>query len=231
MRPLLFSSCRVFVKHNFPHPTVLPTRLLFSFAGKEKSEEKLVGTVAPHSCYILLHHHLTPSQLPSRPDSPLLKALRQRVSTFGALVNFAWREDLAITSRNASQLSKENGTEAVEEYTATAFSVRGGQLDVPMISESNLDEVAKVLARHTTDESVEGLSVNLNSGDEVHLYVCTHGTRDCRCGETGGATVQALREELLRLRSQELSSQQKAEWRISPEQIKIGEVTHVGGHK
>lgn len=183
--------------------------------------EKLVGTVAPHSCYVLLHHPLPPSHLPSKPDSALLKALRQRVSAFGGLVNFAWREDIAARTKQSA--------EGPESYSATAFSVRGGRLDVPLITEANVDEVAEALKRHTVDEQ---LAPRDRSGDltegEVQLYVCTHGSRDCRCGETGGATLQALQDELRKLRMQ---SSSRTEWSISPENIRIGEVTHVGGHK
>ncbi|KAI0628520.1 hypothetical protein C8Q77DRAFT_1035683, partial [Trametes polyzona] len=52
----------------------------------------------------------------------------------------------------------------------------------------------------------------------LHLYVCTHGARDCRCGEGGGEVRRALRREL-------------AKRGLGAEDVVLGEVAHVGGHK
>ena len=51
----------------------------------------------------------------------------------------------------------------------------------------------------------------------LHLYVCTHGARDCRCGNTGGAVYEALRIEVAK--------------RGLTDQVLVGSVGHVGGHK
>jgi hypothetical protein len=47
------------------------------------------------------------------------------------------------------------------------------------------------------------------------VLVCTHGARDCRCGDIGGDLVAALRREVTRRASD----------------VAVGEVSHVGGHK
>jgi hypothetical protein len=47
------------------------------------------------------------------------------------------------------------------------------------------------------------------------VLVCTHGARDCRCGDIGGDLVAALRKEVTRRASD----------------VAVGEVSHVGGHK
>ncbi|KAI0324073.1 hypothetical protein GY45DRAFT_1331926 [Cubamyces sp. BRFM 1775] len=52
----------------------------------------------------------------------------------------------------------------------------------------------------------------------LHLYVCTHGSRDCRCGEGGGAVARALRRELDKRG-------------LGEKDVVLGEVAHVGGHK
>jgi hypothetical protein len=67
----------------------------------------------------------------------------------------------------------------------------------------------------------------LNPGDIVkegeegekkwEILVCTHGNRDCRCGETGGELVRALKAEI--------------KTRGLEEKVRVGEVAHVGGHK
>lgn len=50
------------------------------------------------------------------------------------------------------------------------------------------------------------------------IYVCAHGSRDCRCGDVGGALVDRLREEVERQG-------------IPREKVRIWEVSHLGGHK
>ncbi|KAJ7894455.1 hypothetical protein B0H14DRAFT_2334414 [Mycena olivaceomarginata] len=57
---------------------------------------------------------------------------------------------------------------------------------------------------------------------KVHIYVCTHGARDCRCGEMGGKVFTALREDLYR--------RIRADPGGPAERVVLGEVGHVGGH-
>lgn len=51
------------------------------------------------------------------------------------------------------------------------------------------------------------------AGNEI--LVCTHGSRDCRCGDIGGDLVQSLRETA----------------RKRGIDVKVTECSHVGGHK
>lgn len=58
----------------------------------------------------------------------------------------------------------------------------------------------------------------------THIYVCTHASRDCRCGDLGEPLYQALVRE--------------AKWRKiggalsdGEDGVRIARVTHVGGHK
>lgn len=55
------------------------------------------------------------------------------------------------------------------------------------------------------------------AGGKWEVLVCTHGSRDCRCGETGGEVVRALKMEI--------------EAKALQERVSIREVAHVGGHK
>jgi hypothetical protein len=52
---------------------------------------------------------------------------------------------------------------------------------------------------------------------ENHLVVCTNQAVDCRCGETGGAVYEKLKEELER--------------KGLSEKWKVWKSTHVGGHQ
>lgn len=104
-----------------------------------------------------------------------------------------------------------------KKQPATAFTVAGGRLEIPDVTLENMDQVEQKLKDHLNGP------LSKDTSDEIHLYVCTHGARDCRCGTRGNLLVNALREE-------------KANYQQSyPEgpakRIKIGQVSHVGGHK
>jgi hypothetical protein len=59
--------------------------------------------------------------------------------------------------------------------------------------------------------------------DALNLYVCTHGARDCRCGEWGSKVADALREEISKRKEYDLTGKYS--------RIVVGEVGHVGGHQ
>ncbi|KAF7967278.1 hypothetical protein HWV62_34985 [Athelia sp. TMB] len=127
------------------------------------------------------------------------RALLLNVVKFGGLVNFSWSEEQPVLSDSADG----------EAYAATAFTP-SGRVDIPRLSMETLDSVVEELKSR-----VDRPTLN-RSEDATHLYVCTHGARDCRCGDMGGAVVRALREEI---QKRKLSS------------VKVAEVGHVGGHK
>ncbi|KAJ3089453.1 hypothetical protein HK102_006384 [Quaeritorhiza haematococci] len=52
---------------------------------------------------------------------------------------------------------------------------------------------------------------------ETHVLVCTHGERDCRCGDHGSAFYEALKSEL--------------QERGLEEMVKVCRTSHIGGHK
>lgn len=65
----------------------------------------------------------------------------------------------------------------------------------------------------------KGGEVNREKQDvraEMEVLVCTHGSRDCRCEQTGGALVRALRAEI----------EQRGMGNV-----RVSEIAHVGGHK
>lgn len=172
----------------------------------------LAGTVAPHHSYFLLHTHRPPREYPARSKSPLLHALTRHALSWGGLVNFSWSEQQAVHPGYVG-LGEAEGEQEV--YRATAFSHAGGCIDIPEVSLANVGSVVKTLYSHalgdlpatTPDKSI----------DKLHLYVCTHGERDCRCGDTGSEVAGALRKEISR--------------RGLTQDISLGEVAHVGGHK
>lgn len=59
--------------------------------------------------------------------------------------------------------------------------------------------------------------------EESHIYVCTHGSRDCRCGVVGTELRDKLREEVRTHEVRTLGEGSK--------KVKVFGISHVGGHK
>ncbi|EIW75590.1 hypothetical protein CONPUDRAFT_112147 [Coniophora puteana RWD-64-598 SS2] len=168
----------------------------------------LVGTAPSHRSYIFLHTPQPPSEYPARYATPLQRALLLRTVKWGGSVNFSWSPEQPAYPIAAS------GDQA---YHLTAFS-RNGRLALEGVRMENVEEVAKRLQEHA-----EGGAIAVKKDEDVHLYVCTHGSRDCRCGDTGGAVVRALQEELKRRNAQDPNGPSS--------RVKVAETAHVGGHK
>ncbi|GLB40948.1 putative sucrase/ferredoxin-like [Lyophyllum shimeji] len=190
--------------------TTPPRRVPASTEDGEDSHPKpLFGTAPPHRAYIFLHSADPPASFPPRISTPLQRALQLKALRWGGLVNFAWY--------GPDEPSSSPSTSTIEHTSATAFSTSGGRLHIPSLTLENLDEVEEQLRNYA-----EG-PVAQETSDEIHLYVCTHGSRDCRCGDTGGAVARALREELARRRKEDPSG--------IASRVRFAEVGHVGGHE
>lgn len=61
---------------------------------------------------------------------------------------------------------------------------------------------------------------------EAHVYVCTHGMRDCRCGVVGTELVEALRAQVAQ--HAQLCASQGHE---PAKRVRVLPISHVGGHK
>lgn len=68
----------------------------------------------------------------------------------------------------------------------------------------------------STSQIVSSINETKQS-DSVHIYVCTHGSRDCRCADAGVPTVHSLREEISK--------------RGLKDKVRVFEISHIGGHK
>ncbi|KAL4079942.1 Sucrase/ferredoxin-like-domain-containing protein [Scleroderma yunnanense] len=169
----------------------------------------LPGTVPPHKCYVFLHTPNPPATYPAKYSTPVQRALLGELVHTGGSVNFCWSEN------GPSHPLRPEGEEAMQEYYLTAFSSARGKIEVPVVSMANVPEVGNMLREHTQPlSSGEAVAVS----EDIHVYVCTHMARDCRCGNTGSAVIQAFREELGRRRD-------------ASTRVKLAESAHVGGHK
>lgn len=196
----------------------LPKHLTARLAARRAystASDTLAGTVAYHTAYILLHTHTPPPSFPSRVSSKVQRSLQLQTARWGGLVNHAWHPDETTTARGPEQQPEwEMGPN--EAYRVTAFSVARGRIEIPQVSLKNVAEVAAALRAHADPATEPGYAAAHEDG-KVYLYVCTHGERDCRCGETGGAVFDAVRRGVKELGLAET--------------VKVGGVGYVGGHK
>lgn len=185
-------------------------RKLSSLAAKA---DCLAGTVPLHQAYILLHGRHSPRTFPSRITSPLLSTLRQHALRWSALVNVAW-----VPSNTPNP--PEN-LEDVDTYNLLAFSRDRAPLQIPSVAMYNLVDACIQLDKHLKGPPAS--MANSNPDGLLSLYVCTHGARDCRCGEWGRKLAGALREEVRKRKETEPTGKYSC--------VVVGEVGHVGGHQ
>ncbi|EGN94489.1 hypothetical protein SERLA73DRAFT_188415 [Serpula lacrymans var. lacrymans S7.3] len=184
---------------------------------------ELPGTTPSHLSYIFIHTPQPPSQYPSKYSTPVQRALQVRATKWGGSVGFSWSPDQPAIPALPSESSIDSTTaspSSEQEYYLTAFSSRG-RLVIPSVSTSNVEEVESRLREHAqplpSAAHGHGVQPETSESQDVYIYVCTHGARDCRCGDTGGAVASALREQVSRI--------------DGGRHIKVAEVGHVGGHK
>ncbi|EKM77772.1 hypothetical protein AGABI1DRAFT_76766 [Agaricus bisporus var. burnettii JB137-S8] len=158
----------------------------------------LYGTVPPHSSYLFLRSNEPPSAFPVKIFTQLQRELLLRTFKLGIIVNWAWTGEPHDLPEG--------------ETSATMFSTKGGRLEIPRIALENMDDVGARVKAHIEKKTAEP-----GTDEQIHLYICTHGARDCRCGEHGGEFARALKEE--------------TERRSLGHRVKVREVGHVGGHR
>ncbi|KAH9919493.1 Sucrase/ferredoxin-like-domain-containing protein [Epithele typhae] len=197
----------------------MPASRLLSSA--TPARDALAGTVPLHRACVLLHTHTPPSTYPARSKSPLWRELTLKGRAIGAVPNFAWAPQQEVHPGYAGL--GETGEEGEEAYVASVFlQGRPVPLRVPEVTLANTDAVlARIGAQ--LESNHDGRNGGMEESDRkkampnLHLYVCTHGSRDCRCGDQGSAVARALRNEVAR--------------RGLGGDVFVGDVAHVGGHK
>jgi len=177
-------------------------------------QAQLPGTVPLHRCYVFLHTPNSPGTYPARYSTPVQRALLGELVHTGGSVNFCWSEN------GPSYPLRPEGEADMQEYYLTAFSSARGKVEVQCVSMKNVCDIGRMLREHSLPLS-NGEAAPVS--EDIHVYVCTHMARDCRCGNTGSAVVRAFREELGRRRERDA--------RDPSTRVKLAESAHVGGHQ
>jgi hypothetical protein len=141
----------------------------------------------------------------------LLISLPTPVKQWGGVVE---KEDLVVGAANLDKNLREGQVrilathEGGATYSARLFRPDGTVARIPDFSE-------KTLLEQSFKDLIDGKSSEFKAVDRPEVVVCTHGARDCRCGDIGGDLVYSLRNETKR----------------SSSSTSISECSHVGGHK
>lgn len=114
---------------------------------------------------------------------------------------------------------------AFRQYSATIYP---DFVDVPSLSiaewsafEQTLDNLPPV------GSPLPSTSAAGNRPERTHIFVCTHRTRDCRCGDLGEPLYEALLGEIRRRKlGGELTAAE-----AGASGVHIARVAHIGGHK
>lgn len=170
----------------------------------------LPGTAQAHRCLVLLNSSIPITEFPSRYSTKIQRQLQIRLVRLGGIVNFAW------FGGPPPHVSGSSEGEGEEVLSGVAYTPNGGRLPLPHISLSTIDNVVKQLVSH-----MEATTIQPETQAHIDILVCTHGARDCRCGEKGGEVYEALKEEVQKIQKDS---------RDSP-RVRVGEIAHVGGHK
>lgn len=176
-----------------------------------------------------------PSHLSS--VSPLLAELESRAKKGGSLEGFgiAFSEGFEETGTGAEGDFKEwdpktskfsrpipNTSSESELFDIRIYREGGLSTILPSISLLNLDLDPLSSKPQSFASKIESSlsstpipSVKSSFKPETHIYLCTHSSRDCRCGLLGPIIIKALKKEI----------KEKG-----IENVKVSSVSHVGGH-
>ncbi|ODN96457.1 hypothetical protein L198_04171 [Cryptococcus wingfieldii CBS 7118] len=145
--------------------------------------------------------------------SPLLATASAHLKSKGIGVNVVYDQSLPVPESGMLGMGE-------EKYQARLHWADGrirvwGRFSMATLSSADLE---KELA-YTPSIAAEGWPLLATSAKRrpKEILICTHGARDCRCHDKGMPLLEALREEV---RKKGLENE-----------VKIGEVAHVGGHK
>ncbi|GAA5836606.1 hypothetical protein JCM11251_002675 [Rhodosporidiobolus azoricus] len=132
-------------------------------------------------------------------------------------------------TRNKFEQPPEGGPEEI--YTATVYP---DFLTIPSLSVSTLPALESHLSSlppapaSSLSPSSPSLASSAPSPSRTHIFICTHGTRDCRCGDLGEPLYQALLSEIKR---RKLGGELKGHVRHENSGVRIARIGHIGGHK
>ncbi|WFD18060.1 lipoyl synthase [Malassezia caprae] len=197
----------------------------------------LPGTAPEYEAHLVLHpvHRGRPdTSWPSHIDSvcPLVSELSSRTRPGGSLAGFgvslsAGDGDLPEAQppwdahRDKAMRAPPNQAAEDEMFWLYAYGSSGQFVSWPTpLSLRTLPSGEAMRAQLAT------MWENARDTKEAHIYVCTHGTRDCRCGVVGTELIHALRAHI-----DQHAQQCASQGQTLPKRVRVLPISHVGGHQ
>lgn len=212
-------SCRRAERGGRPAAVASSRRFLTTDSKAETSTTKstsygttilpLPRSIATSSALALIHVDHPPSTWPSHLEleSRFFFEVMQKFKGLGIRVLACY------DGQSSSQGEAHWGKQGKEEvYRMTLHDANGRELEFKDCS-------IRTLAQIDFDSRIQAF---LEGSEQVptaakQILVCTHGSRDCRCSDIGGDLLTALGDDLAR--------------RGLQDDVRLGQVSHLGGHK
>ncbi|TKY88980.1 hypothetical protein EX895_002221 [Sporisorium graminicola] len=206
----------------------------------------LAGTSPSYKVHLIVHPYdqvrpidTWPSHLES--VSPFLSELESRAKKGGSLegygISFSSGDARGNSNGDAAlkpwdpttprmMRAVPNSAQEQEQFIVYAYTINGTMAKVGPVSLASLDAGSSF--RQRIDDALASAQPQTGRSkqtDETHIYICTHGSRDCRCGVAGTAVYQALKDEV---RSHQASTIKAGN--DAPKKVRVFPISHVGGH-
>ncbi|GAA5905883.1 uncharacterized protein JCM6883_002483 [Sporobolomyces salmoneus] len=225
-------------------PSLRTRSIRCSSSSSSASQIPLVIASAPtYSRHLVIHTPHPASTWPSHLESisPLYRELGKRWSkderfkdvgfgvSEGGNRNVDTRTEEWDKRKSKFEAPKEGETEEV--YSATLYP------DFVRFPQFSLSSLAKFESKFDSLPSrpIAPSSASTSAPARTHIYVCTHGSRDCKCGDLGEKLYQSILCELKRRKiggepSVSSSTVGKAEGEAG-DGVRVSRIAHIGGHK
>lgn len=179
-------------------------------------EKPFVGSVPLYPTHLVIHSPEPSQDWPALfgQDNTLLGLLNKRARRWRGLVNQS--SDPTATNRANGKMrwsqeyfKRGKDPTQMESFFGTLYRPPLPPLAVGPFAMSRRGGTPEYLGDITA-----GRSPIPDADKYVHIYVCTHGARDCRCGTTGGEVFEAMKKATRGM-----------------DHVVVRETTHVGGHQ
>ncbi|GAA5863910.1 hypothetical protein JCM3774_004415 [Rhodotorula dairenensis] len=191
----------------------------------------VVGSAPELSRHLLIHTPHPTATWPSHlhAASPLAKHLQDRWQERPELAKLGFNftdggqgSPVQAWDPTRTKFDEPQADAAAERYSAVIYP---DFVEIPSLSIDEFPAFEKLLARLPEPSAVLPRVTSGNAApQQTHIFVCTHRTRDCRCGDIGEPLYDALLREIKR---RKLGGELKA----GTDGVRIARVAHIGGHK
>ncbi|GJN91172.1 hypothetical protein Rhopal_004190-T1 [Rhodotorula paludigena] len=205
----------------------------FSLSASLAAPPPVIGSGPAYPRHLLIHANQPATRWPSHLEavSPLYRQLGKRFAAHPDLAKLGFSftdagnwpvEEQWDAARTKFDEPREGGGE--ERYSATVYPDFLHIPDFSLSSLASFEELYRSLPP-PAPASVSSSSTEPSTAPaRTHIFVCTHGSRDCRCGDLGEPLYQALLREIRRRKL-------GGELRDGQDGVRIARVAHIGGHK